>query len=87
MHRQVDREAELEPSLAPDRRRPGRQDDISPELIPLLRGDASDAVTDQPPVDDHDALASSRGIVGWVVVSAAVWLVLVAVVLVVRLLG
>jgi hypothetical protein len=37
MYRPLDPDAELEPDLAADRRSPGREDEVSLELIPLLR--------------------------------------------------
>jgi hypothetical protein len=75
MRQPVDRNAELEPTVAEDRRRPGRQDDISPELVAMLRGSYADTFDD--PVDDQpDQLASARGIVIWTLVSAAMVIVL-----------
>jgi hypothetical protein len=72
MRRLLDRDAELEPELAEDRRRPGRADGVSPELIPLLRGTpVADAKSPYPDDDDPDQLASARGVVIWVLISAA----------------
>jgi hypothetical protein len=72
MLRPVDRDAELEPDIAADRRRPGRQDDVNPSLVPLLRG-----TTDRE-LDDPDQLASARGILVWVFISAVLSVILLA---------
>jgi hypothetical protein len=42
----IDRVDRLEPPVALDRRRPGRRNDLRPELIPLLRGKID---SDAPP--------------------------------------
>jgi len=83
MHRTVDREAELEPDIPSDRRRAGRRDDASPTLIPLLQGNYPNEVHDPAAGDDdHNQLAAARGMVVWVLISAAVivallvWLIL-----------
>jgi hypothetical protein len=67
----VDRGAELEPATARDRRRPGRRDDVSPTLIPLLREDFSAQLRDHLIDEEPDQLRSSRGVVLWALISAA----------------
>jgi hypothetical protein len=67
----VDRDAELEPATAPDRRRLGRRDDVNPTLVPLLRGKFSAQLRDHLIDEEPDQLRSSRGIVLWVLISAA----------------
>lgn len=71
MGRQLDREAELEVGTAPDRRRSGRINDVSPELIPLLRGTSTDQDAKDP-----DQLSASRSIAVWVLISVALWALL-----------
>ena len=71
MNRQLDREAELEVGAAPDRRRSGRMSDVSPELLPLLRGTS----TDQD-AKHSDQLSASRSIAVWVLVSIGLWILL-----------
>ena len=66
----IDRDAELEPAAAPDRRRAGRLDDVSPALIPLLRGDSSDQLCDYPIDKEPDQLGAFRGIIIWTLISA-----------------
>jgi hypothetical protein len=66
----IDRDAELEPAAAPDRRRAGRLDDVSPALIPLLRGDSSDQLRDYPIDEEPDQLGAFRGIIIWTLISA-----------------
>jgi hypothetical protein len=67
--RTIDRSAELEPDTAIDRRRAGRRNDFSADLIPLLR-DALRGV----PEEDRDQLDPARGIVVWLLVSIMLWL-------------
>jgi hypothetical protein len=71
MRRPLDRDAELEPELAEDRRTPGRPEGASSELNPLLRGTPLADAKLPYPDDDADQLASARGIVIWVLISAA----------------
>jgi hypothetical protein len=72
-------------NTAADRRRPGRQD-VSPELIPLLRGSATIEVSpsdDQDNQDDQDLFLSetdasdplsfARGLKWAILASAVVW--------------
>jgi hypothetical protein len=70
MHRPIDRDAELEPDSTSDRRRLGRQIDVSPALLPLLRGTSIDDLHDPQADDEPDQLAAARGIVIWVLISA-----------------
>ena len=57
-------------AVAKDRRRPGRQDDVSAELIPILRGT-------EPPVEfeleNVDQTAALRGLVAGVLFSVPIW--------------
>lgn len=58
---------------ANDRRRPGRLPHVSPELIPLLRGEAA-PVPEQPiEFGEPDQLRSARGVILAVMISAALW--------------
>jgi hypothetical protein len=70
----ANREAEQEPDTLTDRHRPGRRDDVSPRLIPLLRENLSNSLNDEP-----DQLRASRGIITWAVISAVVFAVIVVV--------
>ena len=56
-----------------DRRRPKRRNDVSPELIPLLRVTGSDGVLLPEGVDGSDPLAVSRGIGRALLISAMAW--------------
>ena len=67
----IDRQAEMEPDVWHDRRRLGREDDVRPDLIPLLRGTLP--YTKDMDEEDHDQLAASRGVVIWASVSVAAW--------------
>jgi hypothetical protein len=59
----------------PDRRRSGRQTEVSPVLIPLLREDSKTSDLPCHPADDRqDQLRASRGIIIWTLISAIVWL-------------
>jgi hypothetical protein len=73
MHRPIDRDAELEADIAPARRRSGRAEEVSAALIPLLRGTAASDLHEEP-----DQLSGSRGVIGWMLISVAFWVVLVA---------
>lgn len=55
-------------AAAKDRRRPGRLDDVNPELIPILRG--AEPVIEFEEVDQTAAL---RGLVAGVLFSAPIW--------------
>lgn len=62
-----------DPVVVDDRRRPGRSDDASPELICLLREKAdSERLW---PIDDEDLnpLSVSRGIKSAIVLSVPIW--------------
>jgi hypothetical protein len=72
----IDRQAETEPDVKDDRRRPGRQDDVSPDLIPLLRGTLP--YTKDEAEEDHDPLAACRGVVIWALTSAVAWAIVLA---------
>jgi hypothetical protein len=67
----IDRGAEPESARAPDRRRPGRRDDVSPALLPLLREDLSAQLREHLIDEEPDQLRSFRGIMLWVLISAA----------------
>jgi hypothetical protein len=58
------------PSVKPERRRPGRNPDVSPALLPLLRGDAPLPLPDQPGRDD---MRPARGIMIGVLISLLFW--------------
>ena len=62
-----------DPVVLDDRRRPGRSDDVSPELVRLLR--EKEGIGHLWPVDDEDInpLSVSRGIKLAVMLSAPVW--------------
>jgi hypothetical protein len=72
------RGARLEPDTLPDRRRPGRRDDVSPVLIPLLRGDSITSLSGNPAADEPVDLGASRGVIIWALISVAVWASLVS---------
>jgi hypothetical protein len=46
---------------------------VSAALIPLLRGTAASDLHEEP-----DQLSGSRGVIGWMLISVAFWVVLVA---------
>ena len=50
---------QLEADVVADRRRPGRRDDVSPVLIPLLRGVSADTGAADEQCDDNDHLDDS----------------------------
>lgn len=57
-----------------DRRRPGRVNNVSPELIPLLRSQPAEPASDAPPqFGDHDQLGAVRGIAIGAALSAPLW--------------
>ncbi len=76
------------PDLAPapvvsaasrDRRRPGRPDEASPHLIPLLRTSEIDAAAASGTEDElpfEDALAPAKGIAVGLLLSVPVWAVI-----------
>ena len=57
-------------AAASDRRRPGRVSDVSPELIPILRGEEPPAVLE---FEDVDQTAALRGLFFGVLFSIPVW--------------
>ena len=60
-----------------DRRRPGRTNNVNPELIALLRGTAPDGPDLLPePDEESDQLAAARGLVVGGLLSLAFWLVI-----------
>jgi hypothetical protein len=59
-------------SAMPDQRRPGRLEQVSPTLIPLLRGAAQDVDTD-PDIDYTTDLAAARGIAVATCLSVPLW--------------
>ena len=67
-----------ETTIVADRRRPGRSQHVSPELVPLLRGQAP-----APPADDleefgeADQLDAARGLAAGALLSAPIWICLV----------
>ena len=58
-----------------DRRRPGRVDNVSPALIPLLRGQISQEALNEldPRLGNPDQLSAIKGIATAVGVSAFFW--------------
>jgi hypothetical protein len=54
-----------------EHRRPGRIENISPALLPLLRGDGPD--NRRGPQSDRDDLDSARGVMSGAVIGAGVW--------------
>ncbi len=55
-----------------DRRRPGRLDSVSPELIPLLRKQTAEAPIEFDE-EDVDQTAAVRGVFFGVLISAPIW--------------
>lgn len=53
-----------------DRRRPGRMEDISPDLIPLLRSQEQNATIE---FEDVDQTAAIRGLFIGLLISAPIW--------------
>ena len=74
-----------------ERRRPGRIENVSPELIPILRGEyVADAVEDDiaakaehdelvASADDTDDVVPARGIFVAAVLGAILWLIIIGV--------
>jgi hypothetical protein len=75
-HHPIDRDAELEPAAVPDRRRPGRRDNVSPTLIPLLREDSLDHLRDHLIDSEPDQLRPIRAIIFWVLLFGVLWAIL-----------
>lgn len=59
-------------SAATDRRRPGRRENISPELIPILRTSEMGPLLDGE-VEEHDQLSGMRGIFAGLALSVPIW--------------
>ena len=78
----IDTSADLDAGAVPDRRRPGRRDDMSPELIPLLRGNAPPDLSMLEPNEKPDQLSIPRGMALALYISATVWVLLGFVVLI-----
>jgi hypothetical protein len=57
-----------------DRRRPGRSDDVSPELISLLRSTARVDADGSEWVEERDELSAARGMIDGVFLSVPLWL-------------
>jgi hypothetical protein len=60
-------------SAVAERRRPGRQAHVSPELIPLLRSEAPVVLEPEIQFGEPDQLRSARGVTLAVAISAALW--------------
>lgn len=58
-------------AVAPDQRRPGRLDRVSPALLPLLRDPAQ--CVDAASCEDSDLQAPARGIVVGLLLSVPLW--------------
>jgi hypothetical protein len=75
--------AEISPAAldrSDDRRRPGRGSDVHPDLLPVYRGIVPDAAD-----DDEDGMRPARGIMFGLMLGAACWGVIGAVVVAGRL--
>ncbi len=72
----IDTSTDLEVGAVPDRRRPGRRDDVSAELIPLLRGNATPNYPLLNRSDEPSQLSISRSVAWALYVSATVWVLL-----------
>jgi hypothetical protein len=70
----LDRNIVLTADESPDRRRPGRRDEVRPDLIPFLREDFLSGLPAEPTPDGPDHLKASRGIIIWALISVALWL-------------
>jgi hypothetical protein len=55
-----------------ERRRRGRMENVSPALLPLLRGDGPE--DRRPPQSDGDDLDSARGVIAGTAIGAALWI-------------
>jgi hypothetical protein len=64
-----------ETPLRIERRRPGRLENVSPELIPILRSNRPlPEFPGQPDVPDHtDDLSSARGVLVGMAISIPIW--------------
>ena len=61
------------PPAVAERRRAGRSRHVSPELIPLLRGDAPVVLDEPMQFGEPDQLRGARGVSLAVAISAALW--------------
>jgi hypothetical protein len=68
------RDVEFELDEVPDRRRPGRRDEVSPVLIPLLREDSITSLPGEFRTVGHDDLSASRGVIIWTLISLSIML-------------
>jgi hypothetical protein len=62
---------------AQDRRRAGRDNNVSLALVQLLRGTSIDHLSDPEADEDPDPLAGARGILFWGLFSIALWMLVV----------
>jgi DNA-binding response OmpR family regulator len=69
----ANRDAEPSIDITVDRRRPGRQDDVIPMLIPLMRRDPLERLFVEPTDREPDQHVAFVGIFIWGLMSAAVW--------------
>jgi hypothetical protein len=72
----IDQKIGLDTGMASDRRRPGRQDDAKPALIPLLRGDVSDDLANPDEKENLDPIAAARGIISAIPIAIVLWLLI-----------
>lgn len=64
-----------ETTVVADRRRPGRLEQVSSELVPILRGQIPDPAPAEPlQFDQPDQLAAARGLAVGVLLSAPLWI-------------
>jgi hypothetical protein len=57
-----------------NRRRPRRTDDVSPELIPLLRGTSDTNINGvKESVDESDDLSAARAVIWWMSLLVIIW--------------
>lgn len=70
----IEEESGLDADTATDRRRPGRRNDVSPNLIPLLRRAARERFSLPWITEDHpDQLSAARGLLIAMLIGAVVW--------------
>jgi hypothetical protein len=74
MDQKPDDNGEVNLSTKVDRRRPDRIEDVSPELIPLMRGTAP-TIPDSSDIDpiELEGLAASTGVLRGVLIGAMLW--------------
>lgn len=62
-------------TVVADRRRPGRRERVSEELVPLLRGQGPAPADDDPAeFGEPDQLDAARGLAAGVLLSAPIWI-------------